>query len=238
MKRFNPCPQTGRGVLLVCLTALLGGSGCVSYKLAPAQVTATTIANPTLGLRGYTLPIPEGFSASTNYQAVAAQRVVLDWYKHFLREGTSEFAQSPGQQLRYNEKFELAGDSFAVLFEAAVFKAPWPSSSSLRPEEKRQMLNNCAVRIHNAFATSTLEKNGLRLESGRAQILNFKDRMVGHVTGQLTLQEGGTGFPVAYETCFLLGYTDDVYALVGVADGPHRERLAEVVRDLAGRLRL
>jgi len=62
--------------------------------------------------------------------------------------------------------------------------------------------------------------------------------MAGYISTQITVNDRGTLISIVIEEYGILGYTDDTYIIRGIAAAVHKDRVAQLTRDLAMRLKI
>ena len=252
--------KTHPRALSLSLAGLAAGlllAGCETYKMGPPKVTQTEVSNPTFGFGGYTLPIPEGFTASTNYQPVNADPVVLAAYRGFFRK--QPYFHPSGRQSRQEDRFQFSGDAFAIIFEAcsvsvssgSVSQFPGEgrrlggslvrssgSPGQLPPDAQRNLLARWSRRECERLANQTWAGRPTKMDFGEPAIVRIGDRMAGYISTQITVNDRGTLISIVIEEYGILGYTDDTYIIRGIAAAVHKDRVAQLTRDLAMRLKI
>ena len=187
-------------------------AGCAS-PFKPAIVTGTTIQNPSVGVKGYSLAIPPGFKAGETEKVGEDVPLWAD-----VEASVFHGRMKEEKNIAFAESFFIYNPKIVIFFAASVAYARGGSLSMVGDRQANRFLLETTK--------ANLKKDPLK--TGTVELVSENKRRGVCVSGTYKQDQK----EMSFQTYLIMGKVDEMFIIDGMSDPKDKEELASVTKQL------
>jgi hypothetical protein len=224
--RLRKLPTAFHLAISLLSSAVVFLTGCASPPFRPATVSDSQIANPTIGFKGYTLSIPQGFVVYDPHRPLAARSGLIS---NLARDHNAFVVRLIARDqkksfVRVEESFLLHNGTLAAIFQVATMDIRG-SLSQLDDRQQEALLNNAVAMV------------APKRDSSIETTMHAPRKIAGHWVASVTVMErikhsDGRDALLQAEVALMPGDMNELFIVQAIGTPAHGPELQSMMEQL------